>query len=70
VEEAVVTVCIAISRAEFVRKFNAGGERERERVKERRDKLTRGVMLDTSPRSRDITIANRIKAFKICLLNA
>jgi hypothetical protein len=33
VEEAVVTICIAVSRAEIVGKFNTG----RERVKERRD---------------------------------
>jgi hypothetical protein len=33
VEEAVVTVCIAVSRAEIVGKFNTGTER----VKERRD---------------------------------
>jgi hypothetical protein len=33
VEEAVVTVCIAVSRAEIVGKFNTGTER----VKERRE---------------------------------
>jgi hypothetical protein len=33
VEEAVVTVCIAVSRAVIVGKFNTGTER----VKERRD---------------------------------
>jgi hypothetical protein len=32
-QEAVVTVCIAVSRAEIVGKFNTGTER----VKERRD---------------------------------
>jgi hypothetical protein len=30
VEEAVVTVCIAVSRAEIVGKFNTRTERERE----------------------------------------
>jgi hypothetical protein len=40
VEEAVVTVSIAVSRAVIVGKFHTGTERERggrERVKERRD---------------------------------
>jgi hypothetical protein len=31
VEEAVVTVCIAVSRAEIVGKFNTGTERAKER---------------------------------------
>jgi hypothetical protein len=35
VEEAGVTVCIAVRRAEIVGKFNTGTERERERVRER-----------------------------------
>jgi hypothetical protein len=37
VEEAVVTIFIAVSRAVIVGKFNTGTERERERVKERKD---------------------------------
>jgi hypothetical protein len=36
VEEASVTVCIAVSRAEIVGKFNTGIKRERERERERR----------------------------------
>jgi hypothetical protein len=35
VEEAVVTVCVAVSRAEIVGKFNTGTERKR--TIERRD---------------------------------
>jgi hypothetical protein len=65
VEEAAVTICIAVSRAVIAGKFNTGTEG----VKERRQ-LTLGVMIDTSSRSRDIMIANRIKVFKFCLLNA
>jgi hypothetical protein len=70
VEEAVVTVCIAVSKKEIVGKFNTGRERERER-ESKRDKrqLMRGLTLDTSPKSRDIMIANGIKVFKCCLLN-
>jgi hypothetical protein len=55
-KKAVVTICIAVSRAEIMGKFNTGRERERERETEsKREKrqLTRGVILDTSPRSRD-----------------
>jgi hypothetical protein len=56
VEEAVVTVCIAVSRAVIVGKFNTGTER----IKERREReLTRGVILRTSLRSRDIMIAKQ-----------
>jgi hypothetical protein len=56
VEEAVLTVCTAVSRAEMVGKFNTETESEREKRQ-----LMRGVMLDTSPRSRDTMIAKRIK---------
>jgi hypothetical protein len=45
-------------------------ERERERKSKREKRqLTRGVMLDTSTRSRDIMIDSGIKVFKFCLLD-
>jgi hypothetical protein len=34
VEEAVVTVCVAVSRAEIVGKIDKGTEREKERERE------------------------------------
>jgi hypothetical protein len=60
-----VTVCIAVSRAEIVGKFNTG--RERDRVRE--ETVDARFILDTSSRSRDTMIANRIEVFKFCLLN-
>jgi hypothetical protein len=45
VEEAVLTVCIAVSRAEIVGKFNTETERESKREKRQ---LTRGLILDVT----------------------
>jgi hypothetical protein len=68
VEETIVTVCVAVSRAVIVGKFNTRTERVREREREReRRQYARGYARYVT-RMQDIT-ANRIKVFKFCLLN-
>jgi hypothetical protein len=70
VEDAVVTICIAVSRAEIVEENDTGPERRSTRTIEGGQNVNASRMLGTSPRLRYGVIGNRIKVFKFCLLNA